>query len=158
MDNNNKIVKIGRELISITIVTFAPFLLSPLHLASIAYYKNQQNKKKEFQRVQRRIKTILDRFPDDTQNIDYNDYQQVFFEVYNKANFLSVKDLETLRQFCLLAYNSLNMKESLMEENRDKIDIYARYHGKIENKIDEQKIRKKSIRREKLNYFLKRKR
>lgn len=133
-----------------------PFI-KPLHLASIAYYKDQQNKKKEFQRVQKKIKAILDRFPDDTQNIDYNDYQQVFFEVYNKANFLSVKDLETLRQFCLLAYD-LNMKESLIEENHDKIDIYARYHGKIEDKIDEQKIQKKSILREKLNYFLKRKR
>lgn len=152
------IKEVCKNLTCTTIVTLFYPLLSPLHLAAYGSWKKEKEKKKEFKRVQKKVQTILKKSSNTSQNIDYNNDKQVFFELYNRIDSLSVQELKTLRNFCKLSYHNLNRNESLLAKNQDKIDIYNKYHEELEDKIDERKQKQKSIWRRNLHYFSKKKR
>lgn len=155
MNENNRIKKVFKNIVSTTIITIAPSFLSPLHLAAYSYCKKEDEKKRQLKKSQKRIENIIKQTPTCNQNIDYNNFKQVFFELYNNIDFLSIRDLEILREFCTLSHNSLNMKDFFQEENKDKIEIYDKYHGEIEDKIDVKKDQRKASFQKRLNILSK---
>lgn len=108
--------------------------------------------------MKKKIKRILNKSANANKAVNYNDYKQVFFELYHRMDSLSIKELKILRDFCKLTQNNLNRVECSLEKNKAKIDIYNRYHEEIEDTIDNQKQHQKSIWRRNQHNFSKNKR
>lgn len=124
----------------------------------MAIVKRKINKKKRLKRKQKEIKKVIGKLPNHNQDINYYDYKQVFFAVYNNIDSLSIKQLEILREFCTLSYDPLNRKELCEKENSDRVEIYDKYRERIEDQIDMKKEQRKESFQKKIRIFPKKKR
>jgi len=127
------------------IVLSVPQLLSPLHLASYHSYKMGNERKKKLKRLSRKMFLINSRFTNLEDNqldlLEDINHVELFHQVYNHVDELSVKELKVLRDFCYALDNPYDLRISRDNKEREQ-DIYDKYRSKIDNIIDSKTYKK----------------
>lgn len=118
----------------------APKTLSTLHLAS--FHKSIITKeKKELLKLSKKMLKIITRFSGDAlqvykQNETYDDIN-LFYDVYNNKDNLTLKELKALRDYYYLI-------ESNHQFDRQSSDVqsYVQYSDNLDESIDKKRLRK----------------
>ena len=140
MQQNDKLKRILCNICGELIVLVAPKTLSTLHLAS--FHKSIITKeKKELLKLSKKMLKIITRFSGDAlqvykQNETYDDIN-LFYDVYNNKDNLTLKELKALRDYYYLI-------ESNHQFDRQSSDVqsYVQYSDNLDESIDKKRLRK----------------
>lgn len=141
MKQTDTLKRVARSLCRGMIVLFAPRILSPLTLASLYESSNTTQKKKLLKLSKKMLKIIKRISREDSELQELTSNIKLFYEVYNKREFLTLEELEILRNFCYAFEdkNSLVITRPYEEEREN--DIYYKYSRMIDELIEEQKLK-----------------
>lgn len=128
------------------IILFVPQLLSPLHLASYYSYQKNTERQKKLNKLSKKMLLIAD----DHQKIEEKqlgslenmNYVELFHRVYRQIEYLNLKELKILRNFCCALYNPYDLTINRNHEIETEEEIYYKYKN-ILNNVVEQKTKKK---------------
>lgn len=140
LQQNDKLKRILCNICGELIVLVAPKTLSTLHLAS--FHKSIITKeKKELLKLSKKMLKIITRFSGDAlqvykQNETYDDIN-LFYDVYNNKDNLTLKELKALRDYYYLI-------ESNHQFDRQSSDVqsYVQYSDNLDESIDKKRLRK----------------
>lgn len=140
MQQNDKLKRILCNICGELIVLVAPKTFSTLHLAS--FHKSIITKeKKELLKLSKKMLKIITRFSGDAlqvykQNETYDDIN-LFYDVYNNKDNLTLKELKALRDYYYLI-------ESNHQFDRQSSDVqsYVQYSDNLDESIDKKRLRK----------------
>lgn len=140
LQQNDKLKRILCNICGELIVLVAPKTLSTLHLAS--FHKSIITKeKKELLKLSKKMLKIITRFSGDAlqvykQNETHDDIN-LFYDVYNNKDNLTLKELKALRDYYYLI-------ESNHQFDRQSSDVqsYVQYSDNLDESIDKKRLRK----------------
>jgi len=140
LQQNDKLKRILCNICGELIVLVAPKTLSTLYLAS--FHKSIITKeKKELLKLSKKMLKIITRFSGDAlqvykQNETYDDIN-LFYDVYNNKDNLTLKELKALRDYYYLI-------ESNHQFDRQSSDVqsYVQYSDNLDESIDKKRLRK----------------
>lgn len=136
LKDNRKLKKVLGNIGGSLFILLAPELLSPLYIASYKHWRDCQDCEKERKRLTKKLVKINYRLT----GVEVSgDAKKIFYEVCKQIDFLSLKELKTLRAFC----NVIDKQDGLdlrMHRDIDEIvEIVSKYKNSIDEYIDSKK-------------------
>lgn len=142
MKDENKLKKISFFILRTLVVVFVPNI-SPLHLVSYKTGIEESQRKRSLSKYKKKMIRILDKFPQSEiyprQELDTI---QLFYQVYNHIDELTVKELKVLSNFCYLLDNKYDLRISESGEEESEQDIYYHYSYKIDKFLENRLLKK----------------
>lgn len=151
MQQKNPLKKVACNICGELVSLFAYKSFNTLHLASLRESSITKEKKKLL-KLSKKIVSIATKFPpneiEDSEqyaNMDCN--VKLFFEVYNKMEYLTLKELRLLYDFCYILRRQGYFSVIKDNDAKEAINRYNQYSDNIYELIELKKVRKKTISR-----------
>lgn len=145
MQQNDKLKRILCNICGELIVLVAPKTLSTLHLAS--FHKSIITKeKKELLKLSKKMLKITARFSEDDLQIHKQNETQddinLFYDVYNKRNDLTLKKLKILRDYYYIIKSNHQFVINQFDRQSSDDQSYIQYSDNLDELIDKKRLRK----------------
>lgn len=145
LQQNNKLKRIIYNICGELIVLVAPKSLSTLHLAS--YHKSIITKeKKELLHLSKKMLKIVSRFSQEDLQIhkqtETQDNIHLFYDVYDKKNDLTLKELKILRDYYYLIKNNNSFIMEHFYKKANNEQFYDEYSDILDELISRKQLKK----------------
>lgn len=122
------------------LITFFSNMLSPLHIAAHIMSIEDLEREKKLLKLSKKMLKIVNRFKE----LEYDNIK-LFYEVYNKKENLSVKELQTLRDFCYALEDKYDLTIKKSPDEEKEYDIYYKYSEELDKFLEEKKTLNNSL-------------
>ncbi len=111
------------------------FISNPLYLASYLTCIEDKERKKKLRKLSKKMISIANNFARiDEEMLDNINHVELFYKVYEHTDYLTLKELKTLRNFCYALNDRYNLTIEYQTESED--EVYRKYSSSLDSLIE----------------------
>lgn len=142
MKKKNKAQDIFFNFCESFLMAFFHHSLNSLHIASYAYDIEKRKAQKRKEKLESQMIDITTLLPDYTLNTIYDENNNLFFNIYQQIDKLTIKQLHILREYCYILREEKRINSSQIYQN-EKPENYSLYIDTISDVIEQNKVKRK---------------